>query len=44
VSPEKAPNRTTKVTISFKNGDPVAINGKKLSPENLLDKLNDLGW
>ena len=42
VSPEKAPNRTTKITISFKNGDPVAINGKKLSPENLLDKLNDV--
>ena len=42
VSPEKAPNKTTKVTIAFKNGDPVAVNGKKLSPEKLLDKLNDL--
>jgi argininosuccinate synthase len=42
VSPEKAPNKTTKVTITFKNGDPVAINRKKLSPEKLLDKLNDL--
>jgi argininosuccinate synthase len=42
VSPEKAPNKTTKVTITFKNGDPVAINGKKLSPEKLLDKLNEL--
>jgi len=42
VSPEKAPNKTTKVTISFKNGDPVAINGKKLSPEKLLYKLNDI--
>ena len=42
VSPERAPNRTTKITISFKNGDPVAVNGKKLSPENLLDKLNDV--
>ena len=42
VSPEKAPNKTTKVTISFKNGDPISINGKKLSPEKLLDKLNDL--
>ena len=41
VSPEKAPNKTTKVTITFKNGDPTAINGKKLSPEKLLDKLND---
>ncbi|MDC0488588.1 argininosuccinate synthase [Pelagibacteraceae bacterium] len=42
VSPEKAPNKTTKVTITFKNGDPIAINGKKLSPEKLLDKLNAL--
>ena len=40
VSPEKAPNRTTKVTITFKNSDPVAVNGKKLSPEKLLAKLN----
>jgi argininosuccinate synthase len=42
VSPEKAPNKTSKITISFKNGDPVAVNGKKLSPEKLLDKLNDV--
>ena len=42
VSPEKAPNKTTKVSITFKNGDPTAINGKKLSPEKLLDKLNGL--
>ncbi len=42
VSPEKAPNKKTKVRILFKNGDPVAINGKKLSPEKLLDKLNIL--
>ncbi|MDC0409055.1 argininosuccinate synthase [Pelagibacteraceae bacterium] len=42
ISPEKAPNKTTKVAIGFKNGDPISINGKKLSPEKLLDKLNDL--
>ena len=42
VSPEKASNKTTRVTVSFKNGDPVAVNGKKLSPEKLLAKLNDL--
>jgi argininosuccinate synthase len=42
ISPEKAPNKTTKITISFKNGDPIAINGKKLSPEKLLDKLNGI--
>ena len=42
VSPEKAPNKITKVTIGFKNSDPIALNGKKLSPEKLLDKLNEL--
>ena len=42
VSPEKAPNKVTKVNITFKNGDPIAVNGKKLSPEKLLDKLNAL--
>ena len=43
VSPEKAPNKKTKVKISFKNGDPVSINGKKLKPEKLLEKLNLIG-
>ena len=41
-SPEKAPNKGTIVTINFKNSDPVGINGKKLSPSNLLQKLNQL--
>jgi len=41
-SPEKAPNKTTFVTIGFKNGNPITINGKKLSPGNLLQKLNIL--
>ena len=40
VSPEKAPNKKTKVKITFKNGDAVSINGKKLSPEKILEKLN----
>ena len=42
-SPEKAPNKPTYVTIGFKKGDPATINGKKLSPEKLLEKLNQLG-
>ena len=42
VSPEKAPNKKTKLKISFKNSDPIAINGKRLSPEKLLEKLNFL--
>ena len=41
-SPEKAPNKVTYITIGFKNGDPITINGKKLSPGNLLQKLNIL--
>ena len=42
-SPQAAPNKETVITIQFKNGDPIAINGKKLSPFNLLEKLNKLG-
>ena len=42
-SPQSAPNKETVITIQFKKGDPVAINGKKLSPFNLLEKLNRLG-
>tara|TARA_B100000963_G_scaffold335898_1_gene330467 strand:- start:737 stop:1921 length:1185 start_codon:yes stop_codon:yes gene_type:complete len=42
LSPEKAPNKRTNLKITFKNSDPVAINGKKLSPEKLLEKLNIL--
>ena len=42
-SPQSAPNKETVITIQFKNGDPIAINGKKLSPFNLLEKLNNLG-
>jgi len=41
-SPEKAPNKASYMTIGFKNGDPITVNGKKLSPENLLQKLNIL--
>jgi len=42
-SPQNAPNKETVITIQFKKGDPIAINGKKLSPFNLLEKLNELG-
>ena len=41
-SPEKAPNKPSFVTINFKNSNPTGINGKKLSPSKLLDKLNQL--
>ena len=38
-SPEKAPNKPSFITINFRNGDPVGINGKELSPSKLLTKL-----
>jgi len=41
-SPEKAPNKPSFVSISFRNGNPITVNGKKLSPGNLLQKLNIL--
>ncbi len=42
VSPEKAPNKPTFVSINFRNGDPMGVNGKKLTPAKLLKKLNQL--
>ena len=42
VSPEKAPNKKTIVKIGFKNSEPISVNGKKLSPANLLEKLNKI--
>ncbi len=41
-SPEKAPNKPSFIIINYKNGDPVGLNGKKLSPAKVLDKLNQL--
>lgn len=43
VSPEKAPDKATYLEIEFKEGSPVALNGKKLSPAELLGELNKLG-
>jgi len=43
VSPEQAPDKAEMVEIEFRNGDPVAVNGVKLSPAALLTKLNELG-
>lgn len=42
VSPEKAPNKPTFVSVNFRNGDPIGVNGKKLTPAKLLEKLNQL--
>ena len=43
VSPENAPDKPTYLNISFSNGDPTAIDGEKLSPAELLTKLNEVG-
>ena len=42
-SPEKAPDKPEYIEIEYKNGDPIALNGEKLSPANLLLALNKLG-
>ena len=41
--PESAPDKPTVITIEFLKGDPVAIDGQKLGPADLLAKLNALG-
>ena len=43
VSPEKAPDEPTYVEIEFEKGEPVAVNGEKLSPLKLVEKLNEMG-
>ena len=43
VAPEDAPDKATEIEISFKAGDPIALDGRKLSPATLLAALNDFG-
>jgi argininosuccinate synthase len=43
VPPEKAPDRATYITIDYKKGDAVGLNGKRMRPSILLKRLNDLG-
>lgn len=43
VAPEDAPDKPTIITIGFEKGDPVSINGERLSPATLLARLNDYG-
>jgi argininosuccinate synthase len=42
-SPQNAPDQEEEIEIEFFKGDPIALNGKKLSPANLLEELNNLG-
>nr|WP_315013620.1 argininosuccinate synthase [uncultured Campylobacter sp.] len=43
VSPKDAPNESETIEIGYEKGDPVSINGKKMSPAALLAELNRLG-
>ena len=43
ISPEKAPNKPTYIEIGFLEGDPISIDGKKLSPAEILTELNRVG-
>src|SRR3546814_18808543 len=43
VAPEKAPDTPEYVEIDFEKGDPVAVNGERLSPAALLARLNGIG-
>ena len=43
LAPEDAPNEAEYIVISFEKGDAVAVNGEKLSPATLIERLNDLG-
>ena len=43
VAPEQAPDTPTEIRITFKGGDPVAINNVAMSPATLLTELNRLG-
>ena len=43
ISPEEAPDMPTEIEIGFERGDAVSIDGKRLSPAELLTRLNELG-
>ena len=42
-SPENAPETPEYIEIEYQKGDPIAVNGEKLSPARLLERLNELG-
>jgi argininosuccinate synthase len=43
VSPEKAPNKPQHVELTYRKGDIVAVDGKKMTPAQVLTALNELG-
>ena len=42
-SPEKAPDKPTIIEIQYEAGNPIAVNGEKLSPAKLLERINQYG-
>ncbi len=42
-APEKAPNESEVVEIEFAGGNPIAVNGKKLAPHEVIAELNKIG-
>jgi len=42
-SPQNAPDKAEYIEIGYKNGDPITLNGKELSPATMLKTLNELG-
>ena len=43
VAPDQAPDTGIEITVSFKNGDPVAVDGTALAPAEIMLRLNELG-
>ena len=43
VSPEQAPDQPSFIEIEFYKGDPIAIDGKKMTPAQILTNLNEIG-
>lgn len=43
VPPQKAPDQSEKVTIAFESGIPVSVNGERLSPYGIVNRLNQIG-
>jgi len=42
VSPQDAPDKITEITVEFKSGNPVAVNGKRMKPAKLVERLNKI--
>jgi len=42
-SPESAPDKDEYIELGYKNGDPISLNGKELSPATILKTLNEIG-